>query len=213
MNLYLCASSLIFWNVFLSFQLTEGFLFEGLSFSQIIENIGKVSSFILITDFKIKTINGQPVEATVRKQNSLLTSMLDRIRNKTIFEESTTASSTAETEALNVTPTTHFPTEETFSASITSEKSDCSADPSLKETLNNILASQATIEPKITNILELVTLISSQIDKIDEGFIRFNDHLSNIFEAIKSQNAGSNTHHVETLANDKEKLTEVKLNC
>ena len=147
--------------------------------------------------------------------------MLDRFRNRT--------SATTETLSSSSSSVPHVVTVETTTKAVTSNKTQitdetstkCSTtiDSSLNTVLNNILKAVKSnsdrldsLEPKITRTLELATLISVQTSGIDEGFIRFNDHLSNLYEVIRVQ-SNLQVNLDGTLADNIEKLQILKRNA
>lgn len=142
--------------------------------------------------------------------------MIDRIRNRTTaaLEVSPVISSIeTPTSAMNFVVGTQ-------NAPNTSETSKCALDPSLTAAFDDILKivknnndRLVSIEPKISKISDLATVISSQTSGIDEGFIRFNDHLSNLFEVIKSQSINSNIHLDSILTENIDKLQVLKRNA
>lgn len=176
---------------------------------------------ISVSDFKIKSINWQPFEP--RDRNSFLINVLDRIRNRTVTSETSGTPST--TSALTETTTSKMnsippaETQSSLSTSETSSKCSSTIDPALSAVLNDILKTVTansdklvSIEPKITKTLELATVISAQTSGIDEGFIRFNDHLSNLYEVIKAQSINSDLSLDVILTDNIEKLQILKRN-
>lgn len=174
----------------------------------------------LITDFKIKSINWQPFEPSAKKQNSFLLTVFDKIRNRsTASTETAPTHSFTEVATTEITPATSEKTNSEPSKTEPTSECTCSIDPTLRATLNEIsnVASAnneklLSMEPQLTRILEQVTLITSQTSGIDEGFMRFNDHLSNLYEVIKAQSTITDVHLDEMLNDNLEKLQALKRN-